>query len=150
RLYQYRRGDRRSRRRRKRMNGYAYERAGTPEQAVQRARQAGAAFVAGGTNLLDLIKVGVARPALLIAIGRLPLTEVRPAAGGGVLIGALARNSDVARHPLIRERYPLLSQALLAGASAQLRNMATMGGNLLQRTRCYYFYDPAFARCNKR
>jgi len=132
------------------VTGYAYERAATPEQAVRRARQPGAAFVAGGTNLLDLIKVGVERPALLIDIGRLPLAGIEPAPDGGVVIGALARNSDVARHPLVRERYPLLSQALLAGASAQLRNMATMGGNLLQRTRCYYFYDPAFERCNKR
>lgn len=108
-----------------------------------------AKFIGGGTNLLDLIKEGVEQPDKLIDINRLPLTQITELANGGVRLGALARNSDTANHPLIRERYPLLSQAILAGASAQLRNMATNGGNLMQRTRCYYFYDTAVP-CNKR
>jgi xanthine dehydrogenase YagS FAD-binding subunit len=95
--------------------------------------------------------MGVEQPVQLVDINRLPLTQVEELPGGaGVRVGGLARNSDVAEHPLIVQRYPVLSQALLAGASPQLRNMATTGGNLLQRTRCYYFYDPAFAMCNKR
>lgn len=108
-----------------------------------------AKFIGGGTNLLDLIKEGVEQPDKLVDINRLPLTQITEIANGGVRIGALARNSDTANHPLIRERYPLLSQAILAGASAQLRNMATNGGNLMQRTRCYYFYD-TISPCNKR
>ncbi len=95
------------------------------------------------------MKMGVERPARLVDITRLPLTEVEER-GGGLRIGAMARNSDIAAHPLVRTRYPVLSEALLAGASAQLRNMATMGGNLMQRTRCYYFYDPSYRECNKR
>jgi xanthine dehydrogenase YagS FAD-binding subunit len=106
-------------------------------------------FIGGGTNLLDLMKMGVERPTHLVDINRLPLTHIEER-NGGVRIGALVRNSDAANHELIRSRYPLLSQAILAGASAQLRNMATMGGNLLQRTRCYYFYDPSYQECNKR
>ena len=110
-----------------------------------------AKFLGGGTNLIDLMKMGVETPAQLIDINRLPLAQVEELPDGkGVRIGALARNSDVAEHPLIQQRYPVLSQAFLAGASPQLRNMATVGGNLLQRTRCYYFYDPAFPQCNKR
>jgi xanthine dehydrogenase YagS FAD-binding subunit len=108
-------------------------------------------FLGGGTNLIDLMKMGVETPAQLIDINRLPLTQVEELPGGkGVRIGALARNSDVAEHQLIKSRYPVLSEAFLSGASPQLRNMATVGGNLLQRTRCYYFYDPAFPQCNKR
>jgi xanthine dehydrogenase YagS FAD-binding subunit len=108
-------------------------------------------FLGGGTNLIDLMKMGVETPAQLIDINRLPLAQVEELADGkGVRMGALARNSDVAEHPLIQQRYPVLSQAFLAGASPQLRNMATIGGNLMQRTRCYYFYDPAFPKCNKR
>src|SRR5436305_9096166 len=95
------------------------------------------------------MKMGVERPAHLVDINRLPLTEISEHEGG-VRMGALARNTDAANHALIRTRYPVLSQAILAGASQQLRNMATMGGNLLQRTRCYYFYDPSYAECNKR
>ncbi len=106
-------------------------------------------FIGGGTNLLDLMKMGVEKPAHLIDINRLPLTSIEER-NGGVRIGALVRNSDAANHELIRTRYPVLSQAILAGASPQLRNMATMGGNLLQRTRCYYFYDPSYQECNKR
>lgn len=107
-----------------------------------------AKFLAGGTNLLDLMKEGVEQPAALVDISRLSLSQIR-AANGGVSIGALARNTDTANHPLIRQNYPLLSQAILAGASAQIRNMATNGGNLMQRTRCPYFYDVAMP-CNKR
>lgn len=107
-----------------------------------------AQFVAGGTAIIDLMKEGVQTPDLLIDINRLPLAEIE-IADHGVRIGALVPNSDLARHPVIRERYPLLSQALLSGASPQLRNMATVGGNLLQRTRCSYFRDTILP-CNKR
>lgn len=108
----------------------------------------GARYVAGGTNLLDLMKLHVETPGRLIDINALPLDEVTPL-GEGVRIGALVRNSVLAYHPLIVERYPMLSQALLAGASPQLRNMATVGGNIMQRTRCMYFRD-AKSPCNKR
>jgi xanthine dehydrogenase YagS FAD-binding subunit len=113
------------------------------------ALAAGARFLAGGTTLVDLMKLEVERPTRLVDIGSLPLTAVEALSSGGVRIGAMVRNSDLAFHELIRTRYPVLSQALLAGASPQLRNMATTGGNLLQRTRCYYFRDTA-AACNKR
>ncbi|HEY2015628.1 MAG TPA: xanthine dehydrogenase family protein subunit M [Bryobacteraceae bacterium] len=106
-------------------------------------------FIAGGTCLLDLMKLDVETPERLIDIHRLQLEEITETADGGVRIGAMARNSAVAYHPLIRERYPLLSDAILSGASPQLRNMATVGGNLLQRTRCTYFRDVHWA-CNKR
>src|SRR5258708_7803769 len=108
-----------------------------------------AKFIAGGTNLIDLMKYEVERPLRLIDISRLPLKTVEETADGGVRIGALVPNSDLAYHPLIAQRYPLLSGAILAGASQQLRNMASTGGNLLQRTRCFYFYDTA-TPCNKR
>ena len=107
-----------------------------------------AKFLAGGTNLLDLMKEDVERPNQLVDVSRLKLTEIKPARGG-VSIGALATNTETANNPLIRTSYPLLTQAIVAGASAQLRNMATNGGNLLQRTRCQYFYDTAMP-CNKR
>ncbi len=133
------------------MNPFTYSRAADAQQAIQAVvTQPKTKFLGGGTNLIDLMKMGVETPAQLVDINRLPLAQVEEMAGGGVRIGALARNSDVAEHPLIVERFPVLSQALLAGASPQLRNMATTGGNLLQRTRCYYFYDPAFPMCNKR
>ncbi|HEY2614186.1 MAG TPA: xanthine dehydrogenase family protein subunit M [Chthoniobacterales bacterium] len=133
------------------MNPFAYSRAADSQQALSGIAKPQAKFLGGGTNLIDLMKMGVETPAQLIDITRLPLAAVEELpAGKGVRIGALARNSDVADHPLIQERYPVLSQAFLAGASPQLRNMATVGGNLLQRTRCYYFYDPAFPKCNKR
>jgi xanthine dehydrogenase YagS FAD-binding subunit len=106
-------------------------------------------FIGGGTNLVDLMKMGVERPSHLIDISRLPLNTITEY-NGGVRIGAMVSNSDAAGHPLIRDSYPVLSQAILSGASQQLRNMATMGGNLLQRTRCYYFYDPSYQECNKR
>jgi xanthine dehydrogenase YagS FAD-binding subunit len=133
------------------MDAISYERAGDIAGAVRAAQQPGAVFIGGGTNLLDLMKGGVARPLRLIDIthiGGLDTISTQP--GGGIRIGALVRNSDAANHALVREQYPLLSQALLAGASSQLRNMATVGGNLLQRTRCGYFYDTAFTQCNKR
>ncbi|QDZ29592.1 xanthine dehydrogenase family protein subunit M [Noviherbaspirillum sp. UKPF54] len=132
------------------MNPAAYRRAASVEEALRLAQEPGAAFIGGGTNLLDLMKGGVAAPHTLIDVSRLPLAAITELPDGSVRIGAMARNTDVANHALIRIRYPLLSQALLAGASPQLRNMATVGGNLLQRTRCYYFYDTGFDRCNKR
>jgi xanthine dehydrogenase YagS FAD-binding subunit len=134
------------------MKPFTYTKARDASQAVSGiAAKPQTKFLGGGTNLIDLMKMGVETPAQLIDITRLPLTQVEELPGGkGVRIGALARNSDVAEHALIQQRYPVLSQAFLAGASPQLRNMATVGGNLLQRTRCYYFYDPAFPKCNKR
>jgi xanthine dehydrogenase YagS FAD-binding subunit len=103
----------------------------------------------GGTNLIDLMKMGVEQPSQLVDITKLPLSNIEEHAGG-VRIGAITSNRDVAAHPLIRSRYPVLSEAILAGASPQIRNMATTGGNLLQRTRCFYFYDPSYTECNKR
>ena len=127
-----------------------YARASDVSDAVRRiAADPAAKFIAGGTNLVDLMKEDVERPSRLIDISRLPLKTVEETKDGGVRIGALVPNSDLAWHPLIEQRYPLLSSAILAGASAQLRNMASTGGNLLQRTRCYYFYDTA-TPCNKR
>jgi xanthine dehydrogenase YagS FAD-binding subunit len=132
------------------MNSLFYDRAANIEDAVRLAQQPGARIIGGGTNLLDLVKGGVEQPVRLVDVTRLALADIAGLPDGGVRIGALASNSDTANHPLIRQRYPLLSQALLAGASPQLRNMATVGGNLMQRTRCYYFYDTAFDMCNKR
>jgi xanthine dehydrogenase YagS FAD-binding subunit len=107
-----------------------------------------AKFLAGGTNLIDLMKEYVERPDELVDVSQLKLAQIRPTSNG-VSIGALAKNADTANHPLVRQQYPLLSMAILAGASGQLRNMATNGGNLMQRTRCQYFYDIAMP-CNKR
>jgi xanthine dehydrogenase YagS FAD-binding subunit len=132
------------------MKPFSYTRAATVDDAVQAfARHPDTRFLGGGTNLLDLMKMGVERPSHLVDINRLPLTQIEEYEGG-VRIGALARNTEAANHQLVRSRYPVLTQAILAGASQQLRNMATMGGNLLQRTRCYYFYDPGYQECNKR
>src|ERR1700709_1978034 len=132
------------------MINFDYTRANDVSDAVRQiAADPGAKFIAGGTNLLDLMKEDVERPTRLIDISRLPLKTVEETEDGGVRIGALVPNSDLAWNPLIEQRYPLLSSAILAGASAQLRNMASTGGNLLQRTRCYYFYDTA-TPCNKR
>ena len=132
------------------MISFQYSRAVDVGDAVrQMAASPGAKFVAGGTNLVDLMKMDVERPAKLVDLTRLPLDKVEETAGGGLRIGALVRNSDLAYHPVVERRYPMLSSALLAGASQQLRNMASVGGNLLQRTRCAYFYDIATA-CNKR
>ena len=132
------------------MTPFGYRRAQSVDDAVRLGLAPGAHFLGGGTNLIDLAKGGVVQPLLLVDVSRLPLADVTATADGGVRIGAMARNSDVANHALVRTRYPLLSQALLAGASPQLRNMATVGGNLLQRTRCPYFYDTGFEHCNKR
>src|SRR3982074_1415088 len=132
------------------MNNFQYSRANDVVDAVRQiGADPAAKFIAGGTNLLDLMKEDVERPTRLIDISRLPLTTIEETTQGGVRIRALVPNSDLAWHPLIEQRYPLLSSAILAGASAQLRNMASTGGNLLQRTRCYYFYDTA-TPCNKR
>ena len=131
------------------MNRFDYVRAGTVAEAVQAfAGAPGARFIAGGTNLVDLMKYDVERPGRLVDITRLPLTGIEER-DGGLRLGALATNADVAYDARVRERYPLLANAILAGASAQLRNAASTGGNLLQRTRCYYFYDTA-TPCNKR
>lgn len=132
------------------MINFQYARANDVGDAVRQiAADPAAKFIAGGTNLIDLMKQDVERPTRLIDVSRLPLATVKETAAGGVRIGALVPNSDLAWHPLIEQRYPLLSSAILAGASAQLRNMASTGGNLLQRTRCGYFYDAA-TPCNKR
>src|ERR687893_67299 len=140
----------------------AFERSGKPMRPFKytRASDADAAaravtanpnakFLAGGTNILDLMKEDVERPNELVDLTRLKLAEIKTTRGGGVSIGALAKNTDTANHSLIRKGYPLLTQAIVAGASGQLRNMATNGGNLMQRTRCQYFYDTAMP-CNKR
>lgn len=131
------------------MRPFQYARAGSSKEAVAEvSAHEGARFLAGGTNLLDLLKYNVVQADRLVDLKRLELREVR-AEGSGIRLGALAHNSDTANHPLVRENYPLLSQAILAGASAQIRNMASNGGNLMQRTRCPYFYDTALP-CNKR
>ena len=133
------------------MRPFGYQRADGASAAV--AAFTGSAqdvmYLGGGTNLADLMRLGVAEPELLIDVSGLPHHDIAERPSGGVRIGAAARNSDAAVHPLVRDRYPVLSQALLSGASGQLRNMATVGGNLLQRTRCGYFQDVS-KPCNKR
>ncbi|MEM5423721.1 MULTISPECIES: FAD binding domain-containing protein [Paraburkholderia] len=132
------------------MNRFSYARAKSVDDAVRlHYATPGAEFLAGGTNLVDLMREDVMRPAAIIDITRLPLRDIEATQDGGLRIGALATNSALAWDARVIERYPLLAQALLAGASAQIRNAATVGGNLLQRTRCLYFYDPATC-CNKR
>ncbi|MGW0468131.1 FAD binding domain-containing protein [Streptomyces sp. NPDC003027] len=132
------------------MRPFSYLRASTAEEALEAfAAHPGAQFLAGGTNLVDLMKLGVAAPELLIDVSRLPLDGIEETPDGGLHIGAAVRNSDLAAHPIVRTRYTALSRALLSGASGQLRNTATTGGNLLQRTRCPYFQDPS-KPCNKR
>lgn len=136
------------------MRPFTYTQAKDPTSATSLlAGNPNAKFLAGGTNLLDLMKEDVERPDALVDITRLSLTEIKPIATGankgGLSIGGLGKNTDAANHPLIRQNYPLLTQAILAGASGQIRNMATNGGNLLQRTRCPYFYEVAMP-CNKR
>ena len=132
------------------MINFQYARADDVADAVRLiGRDPDAKFIAGGTNLVDLMKMDVEQPTKLIDISRLPLNKIEGTADGGLRIGAMVRNSDLAYHPLVEQRYPVLASAILAGASQQLRNMATTGGNLLQRTRCHYFYDTASA-CNKR
>jgi xanthine dehydrogenase YagS FAD-binding subunit len=132
------------------VNSFAYTRAADVMDAVRAIEADGAAkFIAGGTNLLDLIKENVERPPRVIDITHLPLRDIGPRPDGGLRLGALVSNTDVAYHEEVGRRYPILGKAILAGASPQLRNMATVGGNLLQRTRCPYFYDTA-TPCNKR
>lgn len=131
------------------MQSFEFTRATTTDQAIQAQTSAATRFLAGGTNLIDMMKLDVERPSALIDINDLALSAITPTPSGGLHLGALARNSDVAHHPTVVRDYPVLSQALLAGASPQLRNMASTAGNLLQRTRCVYFRDTAFA-CNKR
>lgn len=134
------------------MNNFEYNRAHDTTSALEAIsandQDSVAKFLAGGTNLVDLMREGIERPSAVVDVTRLPLAAITEHEGG-LRIGATVRNSHLAAHALIRERYPLLSQAILAGASPQLRNMATTGGNLMQRTRCYYFYDSS-TRCNKR
>jgi xanthine dehydrogenase YagS FAD-binding subunit len=132
------------------MRAFTYERAQTPAEAAAAVqRQPGAKFIAGGTNLLDLMKLDIEHPAHLVDVNRLALDRIEATPDGGLKIGALVRNSDLAADIRVRQGYPLLARALLSGASAQLRNKATTAGNLLQRTRCFYFYDTT-KPCNKR
>jgi xanthine dehydrogenase YagS FAD-binding subunit len=132
------------------VRAFAYDRATQLQDALTLvAGDAGASYLAGGTNLVDLMKDGVAAPSRLVDVRHLPLGDIRETSDGGLVIGAMVSNSDLAGHPDVRRRYPALTQAVLAGASGQLRNMATVGGNLLQRTRCPYFADPSES-CNKR
>ena len=131
------------------MKAFTYERATDPGAAVAAMSKAGAKFISGGTNLLDLMKLEIEQPSHLVDIGRLPFKDIEEMRDGGLRIGAQATNSDVAADRRVRSRYAVLSQALLAGASGQLRNKASVGGNLLQRTRCPYFYDTV-SDCNKR
>lgn len=133
------------------MNPFHYQRATTTDEAIHAiATTRGSKFLGGGTNLVDLMKYNVEHPSTLIDVNHLSLTQITSSGSGTTLIGAGVRNSDLANHEIICKHYPLLSQALLSGASAQLRNMATTGGNLLQRTRCFYFADTAYPECNKR
>ena len=132
------------------MRPFTYERARDPQSAVKAAAEtAGARFLAGGTNLLDLMKLEIETPQHLIDVGRLPLGQIEDAPDGGLKIGAMTSNTQVAADARVRSRYPVLTQAIVAGGSPQLRNKATTGGNLLQRTRCAYFYDTS-KPCNKR
>ncbi len=132
------------------MNPFSYTRATALESAVAAvARDPHARFVAGGTTLVDLLRLDVETPGALVDVNALPLGRIEPLPGGGARIGALVRNSDLAADPMVRKNYPVLSEALLSGASPQLRNMASVGGNLMQRTRCPYFRDPSYP-CNKR
>jgi xanthine dehydrogenase YagS FAD-binding subunit len=130
------------------VRAFRYEQAVDTWDAVSKFRP-GTAYLGGGTNLVDLMRLGVAEPDHIVDVSRLPLDQVEETAGWGLRVGAAVRNSDLAAHPLVRARYPMLARAVLAGASGQVRNMATVGGNLLQRTRCAYFQDPSMP-CNKR
>ncbi|HET7884678.1 MAG TPA: xanthine dehydrogenase family protein subunit M [Bradyrhizobium sp.] len=131
------------------MRPFDYRRAADPAEAFAIAGREQARYLGGGTNLVDLMRQNIEAPAALIDVSRLPGT-IEDTPNGGLMIGAAVRNSTLAAHPSVRARYPMLSRAILAGASAQIRNMATVGGNILQRTRCAYFYDTTGARCNKR
>jgi xanthine dehydrogenase YagS FAD-binding subunit len=132
------------------MHPFTFIKAGDNNTAIKAATEnAASKFIGGGTNLVDLMKMNIEKPDKIIDINILPLKEIKKLSNGNILIGALVTNSDLAYNEMIRNKFPVLSEAILAGASAQLRNMATTGGNLLQRTRCYYFYDTA-TPCNKR
>ena len=132
------------------MRNFSYTRAATPQEAVALiASQGNAKFLGGGTNLVDLMRENIEQPDALIDVTGLTASGIAETAAGGISIGAEVKNTTLANHALVRERYPMLSQAILFGASGQIRNMATVAGNIMQRTRCYYFYDEA-ARCNKR
>jgi xanthine dehydrogenase YagS FAD-binding subunit len=131
------------------MTPFTYLRPADAPEALRLGAEAGTAFLGGGTNLVDLLRETVARPQRLVDVSGFPAT-IEKTEAGGLLIGAAVRNTALAEHRAVRTRYPMLSRAILAGASAQIRNMATVGGNLLQRTRCTYFYDTDGARCNKR
>jgi xanthine dehydrogenase YagS FAD-binding subunit len=131
------------------MNRFGYIRPATVADAIAALNEPAARALAGGTNLVDLMKYDVAQPSRLVDINRLPLKSIEITPSGALRIGALVTNTDLAWHRDVREKWPILSSAILAGASPQLRNAATAGGNLMQRTRCYYFYDPSTA-CNKR
>ena len=126
-----------------------YARAADPDDAVRRAADGAGRYLGGGTNLVDLMRETVEAPSALVDVTGLS-REIAPTANGGLMIGAAARNTAVAEHEAVRSGYPMLARAIVAGASAQIRNMATVGGNLLQRTRCTYFYDTDGSRCNKR
>jgi xanthine dehydrogenase YagS FAD-binding subunit len=130
------------------MNSFSYARAVDAADAVHLASENNSKFLGGGTNLVDLMRETLERPSKLVDVTSLSSAIEEHA--GGLLIGAAARNTAVAEHHLIRTRYPVLARAIVAGASPQIRNMATVGGNILQRTRCTYFYDDDGARCNKR
>lgn len=131
------------------MKPFSYQRAIDVRDAITSAADPGGMFLAGGTNLVDLMKLGAARPDRLIDVGRLPLDRIEDLADGGLSVGGTVRNSDLAASRSVRERYPVLAQAVLSGASGQVRNLATVAGNLLQRTRCPYFQDVS-KPCNKR
>ncbi|WP_394836304.1 xanthine dehydrogenase family protein subunit M [Pendulispora rubella] len=132
------------------MTPFTYLRAEAEASALQAGCSSGVAFIAGGTGMVDLMRLGVEKPVRLVDINGLPWKTIERTRDGGLFVGALVKNSDLAWHPEVRTRFPVLSEALLAGASPQLRNMATVGGNLLQRTRCAYFRDVGISACNKR
>ena len=132
------------------MQPFSFSQARNQDDALVQLRGSGAVAIAGGTTLVDLMKLDVQSPAHLVDINSVPLNRIETLPDGGLRIGAMVRNSDLAHDQTVIKLYPVLSQALLSGASAQLRNMATTGGNLMQRTRCYYFRDPTYAACNKR
>ncbi|MUL45254.1 xanthine dehydrogenase family protein subunit M [Mycobacterium sp. CBMA293] len=132
------------------MKTFDFHRAHDVDDALAAADTTGGSYYAGGTNLLDLMKLGVAQPSSLVDVGRLGLVEIAATDNGGIMIGSGVTNSAIANHHLVRTQYPVLSHAILSGATTQLRNMATAGGNLMQRTRCPYFMDATFPACNKR